>query len=183
MKSIKYLLSTVVLLAFTTFAYADFSAGLYGYNQNTDCNSGCGMNIEDSNGAGYIFSATTNGDVYFGGDVFGGQGGNNSFQGADLKVGVKVSSFNLSAGGGVIDDHVSATNSPRFSSVAADTDSAKFVFVEVEHNSGVFVRYSQIDENQEYTLAKVSNGVVVDRQDVKADLTRDLIFVGYRFHF
>ncbi len=182
MKNFKYLISTILLsmALFTSPVSADFSAGLFGYNQSSDCSSGCGMNIESSEGVGWIMSATTNGDVYVGADVFGGQGKNNSFQGVDLKAGVKAGSFNFSAGAGQVNDHGAATNSPRFSSVASDSDDSTFGFVEIEHNIGVFVRYTQYDVQHNYILSK-SDGS--DNQNINANFTRGMVWVGYRAHF
>lgn len=170
----------VSLALFWQTASADISVGLFAYNQDHSCISNCDFTVEDHDGGGWIISGTTNEDLYFGWDAFGGSGGNNGFQGIDVKVGAKVSVFNLSAGIGYIDDKTSATDSPRFVGISSDKSVEPFAFVEIGHQSGVFVRYSQ------YDVTHTQSFVTIDPYDsAQADqkIKRESVWIGYRISF
>jgi len=110
---------------------------------------------------------------------------------ADLRVGVDVQKFKLSAGIGLqnINGNLSDTSDAWDRSTIETHDQAKVEFVEISHNSGIFLRYSEADhvDNLNFTRSHFDYALgafVIDNQKpVSLDEKISSYMLGYRAAF
>ena len=158
------------------------SAGVFGMSNASENNRAINYSLPSF---GVILSADTN--KHFGFDMMISDQGVS----ADVKASLDISSFKFSAGVGVQRTYSSVTNNDDMwdETTVSSLDQAKMKFIEVVHDSGIFLRYSELNYKDEVNFIRTHNDfnllqkVVDNQKTVNINEKINSYMLGYKVAF